>query len=84
MTVSQNAFTEMGILFMEAVRIACLVKRIYGGGQRILKSIYGGRPFKRSSASKNRGHFRRPPIIRLSPFAICLAHIVPVLYLEYI
>ena len=73
MTVLQIAFAEMGILFMEAVRIARLVKR-----------IYGGRPFKRSSASKNRGHFRRPPIIRLSPFAICLAHIGPVLYLEYI
>ena len=52
MIVSQNAFIEVDILFTEAVRIAHLVKSIYGGGQKMV-------------ASKNRfteaGLLRSPP-----------------------
>jgi hypothetical protein len=36
LTVSQNAFTEADILFTEAVKIARLVKSIYGGSQNCL------------------------------------------------
>ena len=38
LTVSQNTFTEADILLMEAVRIAHLVKSIYGGGHKITVS----------------------------------------------
>ena len=52
LTVSQNAFLEVDILFIEEVRIARLVKSIYGGGQKMI-------------ASKNRfmevGLLRSPP-----------------------
>ena len=40
LSVSQNAFTEVDILFTEAIRIARLVKWIYGGGQKMIASKY--------------------------------------------
>jgi hypothetical protein len=56
LTVSQNAFMEADIIFMQVVRIPCLIKSIYS--DRLLKSIYGGRPLEWFT-SKTGGHFRR-------------------------
>ena len=36
--LTQNSFTEAGILFTEAVTIDCLGKSIYEGGQKMTTS----------------------------------------------
>ena len=66
LTISQNAFTEVGILFTEAVRIARLVNSIYGGGQKMIasKNRFTEACLLRSSPPKMEAIFGRGPLKR--------------------
>ena len=66
MTISQNAFTEVDILFTEAVRIARLEKSIYGDGQKMIasKNQFTEAGLLRSPPPKMEAIFRGGPLKR--------------------